>query len=108
MKLVEKTKKVGVEGPVVLIVMDGVGLNPNTEGNAVKLANTPTLDRLMANYPTLSIKAQQSLSLNPLKAKRCFRETVGIRSAKIAWIIHQPFTLSGSFPTGMCIPISII
>ncbi len=57
MKLTEKTKKVGVEGPLVLIVMDGVGLSSNTEGNAVKLANTPTLDRLMANYPTLSIKA---------------------------------------------------
>ena len=57
MKLTERNKKIGVEGPLVLIVLDGVGLNPNTEGNAVKLANTPTLDRLMANCPTLSIKA---------------------------------------------------
>ena len=43
--------------PVVLVVMDGVGISENTSGNAVKNANTPTLDYLMANYPNISIKA---------------------------------------------------
>ena len=46
-----------VKGPVVLLVLDGVGLNPSSLGNAVKLANTPTLDHLMKDYPTLSLKA---------------------------------------------------
>ena len=32
--------------PVVLVVMDGIGINEE-EGNAVKAANTPTLDMLM-------------------------------------------------------------
>ena len=43
--------------PVVTIVMDGVGLCPRTEGNAVAEAATPTLDMLMEKYPTFSLKA---------------------------------------------------
>ena len=47
----------GVKGPLLTIVMDGVGLAPANKANAVYAANTPTLDMLMKNYPTLSIKA---------------------------------------------------
>ncbi len=57
MELKELQKKVNVNGPVVVLVLDGVGLNSKTEGNAVALADTPTLDRLMRSYPTLSLKA---------------------------------------------------
>ena len=38
----------GVRGPVLTIVMDGVGIAPATAGNAVYHAYTPTLDMLMA------------------------------------------------------------
>ncbi len=37
--------------PVVLMILDGYGLNEKTEGNAVALANTPVMDRLMSEYP---------------------------------------------------------
>ena len=47
----------GVRGPVLTLVMDGVGLAPNTPGNAVAQAYTPTLDRLMATYPMVKLKA---------------------------------------------------
>ena len=47
----------GVEGPVLTIVMDGVGLAPDTISNAVAGAYTPTLDMLMKNYPMVSLKA---------------------------------------------------
>ena len=43
--------------PVVLCIMDGYGLTDRVEGNAVKLANTPNLDDLMAMYPTTTIEA---------------------------------------------------
>ena len=33
----------GVTGPVVTVVMDGVGLAPDTVGNAVATAYTPAL-----------------------------------------------------------------
>jgi len=47
----------GVEGPVLTIVMDGVGLTAPTEGNAVAKAVTPNLDRLMRDYPMVRLKA---------------------------------------------------
>ncbi len=47
----------GVDGPVVTIVMDGIGIAPATAGNAVIAADTPTLDRLMKEYPCRALKA---------------------------------------------------
>ncbi len=37
--------------PTVLMILDGFGLNPKQEHNAVALANTPVLDGLMREYP---------------------------------------------------------
>ena len=33
------------------MILDGYGINENREGNAVALADTPVMDRLMAQYP---------------------------------------------------------
>lgn len=33
--------------PVVLMVLDGYGLSDKTEGNAIAMANTPVMDKLM-------------------------------------------------------------
>ena len=55
LKKSEKFK--GIAGPLVTIVMDGVGIAPDNAANAVKAAHTPTLDRIMASYPTVAIKA---------------------------------------------------
>ena len=58
MKTLQKLKNFdGVKGPVLTIVMDGVGLAPDGPGNAVKSAYTPNLDMLMANYPHVALKA---------------------------------------------------
>ena len=56
-KLQELKQWSGVNGPVLTIVMDGVGLAPDTISNAVTGAYTPTLDMLMKNYPMVSLKA---------------------------------------------------
>ncbi|MDE6435491.1 MAG: 2,3-bisphosphoglycerate-independent phosphoglycerate mutase [Lachnospiraceae bacterium] len=37
--------------PVVLMVLDGYGLNDKTEGNAIAMADTPVMDKLMAECP---------------------------------------------------------
>ncbi len=37
--------------PTVLMILDGYGLNDKKEGNAVELANTPVIDKLMKDYP---------------------------------------------------------
>ena len=56
-KLEKSTKFEGVKGPLLTIVMDGVGIAPDNAANAVAAAHTPTLDMLMKNYPTVAIKA---------------------------------------------------
>ena len=43
--------------PVLLIVMDGVGFSKTGLGDAVTMANTPTLDRLLATCPNVRLKA---------------------------------------------------
>ena len=37
--------------PVVLLILDGYGLNEKVEGNAVAQAKTPVMDKLMKEYP---------------------------------------------------------
>ena len=56
-ELKKSTKFEGVKGPLLTIVMDGVGLAKDNGANAVATAYTPTLDRIMKEYPTLAIKA---------------------------------------------------
>ena len=43
--------------PVLLIIMDGMGVNPSKLDNAVALADTPNLDRIYANNPTCLLEA---------------------------------------------------
>ncbi len=47
----------GIRGPLLTIVMDGVGLAPANAANAVHHAYTPTLDMLMEKYPMVSLRA---------------------------------------------------
>jgi len=45
--------------PVTLVILDGWGLNPNPENNAVALADTPNMDRLWADYPHTQLDASE-------------------------------------------------
>ncbi|MCX8010567.1 MAG: 2,3-bisphosphoglycerate-independent phosphoglycerate mutase, partial [Ignavibacteria bacterium] len=47
----------GRKGPLLLIIMDGIGIGKNDESNAVYLANTPTLDRLFKSSLYTQLKA---------------------------------------------------
>ncbi len=42
---------------VTLCILDGFGINKNTLGNAIAVAGTPNLDKLMAEFPTTQIDA---------------------------------------------------
>lgn len=53
-----------LDGPVVLIVLDGFGIASPSEGNAVTLAGTPFLKALYATYPhTQLLAAGESVGL---------------------------------------------
>ena len=43
--------------PVVLMILDGFGLNPGSSGNAIEAANTPNIDRLFAEFPNTALGA---------------------------------------------------
>ena len=43
--------------PVVLVILDGVGIGKHDAGDAVFHANTPNLDRLLATCPHVQLKA---------------------------------------------------
>ena len=47
----------GVAGPVVVCIMDGVGIGRQDDSDAVWLARTPHLDRLNATTPTTRLQA---------------------------------------------------
>ena len=61
MSNVEALKKApwfkGRKGPVLLVIMDGVGFGKFADGDAVAAATKPNLDWLMANCPTTKLKA---------------------------------------------------
>ena len=46
-----------MEKPIVLVIMDGVGKGDGGSGDAVVVANTPTLDHLLATCPHTYLKA---------------------------------------------------
>jgi len=43
--------------PLALIILDGYGLREEEEGNAIKIAKTPVMDKLMNEYPMTTLKA---------------------------------------------------
>lgn len=43
--------------PLALIVLDGWGINPRREGNAIALANKPVWDRLLSDFPHTTLEA---------------------------------------------------
>lgn len=46
-----------VKKPVMLMILDGFGIAPKSEGNAVTLAKKPNLDKLFEKYPTSQLQA---------------------------------------------------
>lgn len=43
--------------PVVMVILDGWGVSPVTEGNAIAAAQTPTLHRLLNDCPSMALQA---------------------------------------------------
>ena len=50
-------KKLHYDGPVVLVVLDGVGIREDKNYNAVKMAHLETYNSLLEKYPYLAINA---------------------------------------------------
>jgi len=57
MKPLNKNGIVKRRGPLVLVIMDGMGIGKDNDGNAFFLARTPNLDNLMKNSPFTTLRA---------------------------------------------------
>lgn len=74
------------QNKVLLIIMDGWGLSPIAEGNATFLAETPTLDRVYANYPKLSLAASGlEVGLNMGEMGNSEVGHLNIGSGRVVW-----------------------
>ncbi|MFH1171628.1 MAG: 2,3-bisphosphoglycerate-independent phosphoglycerate mutase [bacterium] len=43
--------------PTLLVILDGWGIGPANRANAIRLAQTPVFDRLVATFPTMALQA---------------------------------------------------
>lgn len=55
--LLSKNQKNYLKGPLITVVMDGIGLSTYQEDNALHLAHTPTLDHLFSHHGMLPLAA---------------------------------------------------
>ena len=79
---------------VLLCILDGVGINPNSYGNAVANANTPCLDKLMEKYPHSTLSA--SGELVGLPVGQMGNSEVGHTNIGAGRIVYQPLGLINS------------
>src|SRR6476659_1204354 len=76
--------------PVVLVVLDGRGLNPNRENNAIALADTPNMDRLWAEYPHTSLDASEHAV--GLPHGQMGNSEVGHQNMGAGFVVYQELT----------------
>lgn len=74
----------------VLMILDGFGLSDKTEGNAIKLANTPNLDKIMDKYP--SVKGNASGLFVGLPDGQMGNSEVGHLNMGAGRIVYQELT----------------
>ena len=76
--------------PLCLIVMDGWGVNPEVQGNATSIADTPVLDALSAKYPHTTLKCSgESVGL---PAGQMGNSEVGHLTMGAGRIVYQDLT----------------
>ena len=76
--------------PIALIIMDGYGINPNTEGNAIVAAKKPHLDKLLAEYPHSQLSAS-GLDVG-LPDGQMGNSEVGHTNIGAGRVVYQPLT----------------
>ncbi len=76
--------------PVILIILDGYGINPRTEGNAISAASKPNMDRLMAVCPHATI-GTSGLDVG-LPPGQMGNSEVGHTNIGAGRIVYQEFT----------------
>ena len=72
--------------PFVLVILDGYGIAPSDAGNAVRLANTPFLNKLFADYPYTELKASgEAVGLFPDSVGNSEAGHLNLGAGRIVW-----------------------
>ena len=77
--------------PVILVILDGFGINPRKEGNAVANASKPNLDALLRDYPNSRL-SMSGLDVG-LPAGQMGNSEVGHMILGAGRIVYQDLTL---------------
>jgi 2,3-bisphosphoglycerate-independent phosphoglycerate mutase len=77
--------------PVILIILDGFGINPRKEGNAVANASKPNLDALLRDYPNSRL-SMSGIDVG-LPAGQMGNSEVGHMILGAGRIVYQDLTL---------------
>jgi 2,3-bisphosphoglycerate-independent phosphoglycerate mutase len=77
--------------PVILVILDGWGINPRKEGNAIAQASTPSLDRLTREFPTSNL-SMSGVDVG-LPDGQMGNSEVGHMILGAGRIVHQDLTL---------------
>jgi 2,3-bisphosphoglycerate-independent phosphoglycerate mutase len=76
--------------PVVLVILDGWGLNPDPTNNAIALADTPNMDRLWAEYPHTALDASEHAVGLPYG--QMGNSEVGHQNMGAGFVVYQELT----------------
>ncbi len=76
--------------PVVLVILDGWGINPDPEYNAVALAHTPNMDHLWAEYPHITLNASEHAV--GLPQGQMGNSEVGHQNMGAGFVVYQELT----------------
>ena len=76
--------------PVVLIILDGWGINPNVRANAIAQAATPTLDNLYATCPNTQLDASEENV--GLPTGQMGNSEVGHQNMGAGFVVYQELT----------------
>ncbi len=77
--------------PVILVILDGFGINPRKGGNAIANASMPNMDKLLRNYPHSSL-SMSGVDVG-LPAGQMGNSEVGHMILGAGRIIYQDLTL---------------
>ncbi len=76
--------------PVVLVILDGWGLSPTRENNAIAQAGTPNMDRLWKEYPHTALDASEHAV--GLPSGQMGNSEVGHQNMGAGFVVYQELT----------------
>ena len=76
--------------PVVLVILDGWGLNPDPTNNAIALADTPNMDRLWDEYLHTALDASEHAVGLPYG--QMGNSEVGHQNMGAGFVVYQELT----------------